>query len=287
VLGGESGTGKELAARALHQNSLRCDQAFVAINCAVLSAALVESELFGHEKGSFTDAVTQKQGKFEIANRGTIFLDEIAELPLEVQAKLLRFLQESEFQRIGGVRTIKVDVRVVAATNKDLREAVARGQFREDLFFRLNVVTIRLPPLRERSTDIPLLAQHFVGKCSARCKRQVNGISEQAMAALVAYDWPGNIRELENAIERAVVLGSTDVIEIEDLPETVIQASPNGVGISVPLYNQLKAAKQNILLEALRQADGNFAVAAKALGILPNNLHRLVKNLGLKEDARR
>jgi transcriptional regulator with GAF, ATPase, and Fis domain len=287
LLMGESGTGKELAARAIHQNSLRHDKPFIAINCAVLSAPLLESELFGHERGAFTDAVAQKKGKFELADGGTIFLDEIAELPLDVQAKLLRFLQEREFQRVGGKDTISVDVRVVAATNKNLKDAIERGKFRDDLFFRINVLSIRLPALRERPTDVPLLATHFITKCSARCKRKVTGISQQALAALIAYDWPGNIRELENAIERALVLGSTDSIQIEDLPETVAEAWLPTKETLTHLNVRLRLARQNIILEAIRQAGGNYTMAARSLGILPSNLHRMLKRLGIKDDVRR
>jgi transcriptional regulator with GAF, ATPase, and Fis domain len=287
LIDGESGTGKELAARAIHHNSERRDKPFMAVNCAVLSATLLESDLFGHERGAFTGAVTQKKGKFEVADGGTVFLDEIAELAMELQAKLLRFLQEREFERVGGTKTIKIDVRVLAATNKNLKEAVERGAFRQDLFFRLNVVPVRLPPLRERSSDIPLLAKYFVHKYSERCKRQSLSLTGEALAALTVYSWPGNVRELENTIERAVVLSSSDSIRLEDLPEAVIEAwlptkeTPNS------FHEKLMCAKQQIILAALQQAQGNYTNAAHALGIHPNNLHRLTRSLGIKDEAKK
>lgn len=216
LIGGESGTGKELAARAIHRNSKRAQKSFVAVNCAALSESLLESELFGHERGAFTGALVQKKGRFEIAEGGTVFLDEIGELTPALQVKLLRVLQEREFERVGGTLTIKVDVRVIAATNKNLEDAMARGEFRHDLYYRLNVVSLDMPALRERREDIMLLASYFTEKYGARCNRKVKGISANARARLLAYDWPGNVRELENAIERAVVLGTTDLIRAED-----------------------------------------------------------------------
>ena len=216
LIGGESGTGKELAARAIHRNSKRAQKSFVAVNCAALSESLLESELFGHERGAFTGALVQKKGRFEIADGGTVFLDEIGELTPALQVKLLRVLQEREFERVGGTLTIKVDVRVIAATNKNLEDAMARGEFRHDLYYRLNVVSLDMPALRERREDIMLLASYFTEKYGARCNRKVKGISANARARLLAYDWPGNVRELENAIERAVVLGTTDLIRPED-----------------------------------------------------------------------
>ena len=216
LIGGESGTGKELAARAIPRNSKRAQKSFVAVNCAALSESLLESELFGHERGAFTGALVQKKGRFEIADGGTVFLDEIGELTPALQVKLLRVLQEREFERVGGTLTIKVDVRVIAATNKNLEDAMARGEFRHDLYYRLNVVSLDMPALRERREDIMLLASYFTEKYGARCNRKVKGISANARARLLAYDWPGNVRELENAIERAVVLGTTDLIRAED-----------------------------------------------------------------------
>src|SRR6185503_14792903 len=224
LLLGESGTGKELAARALHRNSPRADKPLVAINCATLVESLLESELFGHEKGAFTGAIYQKRGKLELAEGGTIFFDEVGELSPAIQAKLLRVLQEREFERVGGTQTIKVDVRAIAATNRNLKAEMKAGKFREDLYYRLNVVPIPMPTLRERREDISLLANYFVAEFSNKCKRRVTGISPEARRLLCAYDWPGNVRELENAIERAVVIGQTDLIMPEDLPETIFES---------------------------------------------------------------
>jgi Nif-specific regulatory protein len=216
LIGGESGTGKELAARAIHRNSKRAQKPFVAVNCAALTESLLESELFGHERGAFTGAIAQKKGRLEIADGGTVFLDEIGELTPPLQVKLLRVLQEREFERVGGTLTIKVDVRVIAATNKNLEDAMAAGQFRHDLYYRLNVVSLEMPPLRDRREDIMLLANYFVDKYGAKCNRKLKGISTEARTALLGYDWPGNVRELENTIERAVVLGTTDWIRPQD-----------------------------------------------------------------------
>ena len=216
LIDGESGTGKELAARAIHRNSKRAQKSFVAVNCAALTESLLESELFGHERGAFTGAIAQKKGRFEIASGGTVFLDEIGELSPALQVKLLRVLQEREFERVGGTVTIKADVRVIAATNKNLEDAMAANEFRHDLFYRLNVVSLEMPPLRDRREDILLLASYFVEKYGAMCNRKLKGISPDARTALLAYDWPGNVRELENTIERAVVLGTSDFILTKD-----------------------------------------------------------------------
>jgi Nif-specific regulatory protein len=281
---GESGTGKELAARAIHQNSPRADSPFVALNCAALTDTLLESELFGHEKGAFTGAIAQKKGKLEIAQGGTLFLDEIGEMPLTQQAKLLRVLQEREFERVGGTRKLKADIRVIAATNRDVEMAIKQGVFRQDLYYRLNVVTLRLPPLRERQADIPLLASYFVARQSAKCKRQVRGLSPAARAALSTYDWPGNVRELENAIELAVVLGSDELIQLEDLPEAVLEvesATPVG-GARADYHEGLKEAKKQLILRACEQSGGSYVEAAKLLNVHPNYLHRLIRNLNLK-----
>jgi transcriptional regulator with GAF, ATPase, and Fis domain len=287
LITGESGTGKELVAQTLHRNSLRRDKPFVAINCAILSEHLLESDLFGHERGAFTGAYSQKKGKLELADGGTVFLDEVAELAPHLQAKLLRVLQEREFERVGGVHTLKTNVRIIAATNRNLQENVKKESFREDLFFRLNVVQINVPPLRERKTDIPLLAQHFVNKYSERCNRKVVGLSKKVREVLSNYEWTGNVRELENVIERAIVLGSTETIMPEDLPDEIlenadfIESSPTG------FHQQLKEAKQKIIVTALMEASGNYTEAAHALGIHPNNLHRLIKSLGIKEEVRK
>jgi Nif-specific regulatory protein len=283
LIRGESGTGKELAARAIHTNSERREHAFVAINCATLTEHLLESELFGHEKGAFTGAVSQKKGKFEIAQRGTIFLDEVGELPLPVQAKLLRVLQEREFEHLGSTRTIKVDVRVIAATNKDLEAEIGKRAFREDLYYRLNVVSLTMPALAERREDILLLANYFVSKYSRKCKRKVMGVSPEARACLVAYGWPGNVRELENAIEHAVVLGTTDFITLEDLPEAVIEGRQLSQLPNLRFYQAVVEKKKHLILEAIGLASGNYTEAAKLLGIHPNNLHRLIRTLDLKE----
>ncbi|MGH9940664.1 MAG: sigma 54-interacting transcriptional regulator [Blastocatellia bacterium] len=281
---GESGTGKELAARAIHQNSPRSDSPFVAINCAALTETLLESELFGHEKGAFTGAIAQKKGKLEIAQGGTLFLDEIGEMPPPQQAKLLRVLQEREFERVGGSRTIKADIRVIAATNRDLEAAIKQGVFRQDLYYRLKVVTLTMPPLRERQADIPLLASYFVARYAAKCKRPVRGLSPAARAALLAYDWPGNVRELENAIELGVVLGSDELIQPEDLPEAVLEvesAAPADAA-SADYHEALKEAKKQLILRACEQSGGSYVEAAKLLNVHPNYLHRLIRNLNLK-----
>ena len=218
---GESGTGKELVARALHENSSRRDRPFIKVNCAAIPKDLMESELFGYERGAFTGAVTSKPGRFELASGGTLFLDEIGEIPNEMQVKLLRVLQESEFERVGGIKTIHVDVRLVAATNSDLKKEIANGSFREDLFYRLNVVPIALPALRERRTDIPLLVAYFVSKFNARLKKSVEGLDADALERLAGYGWPGNIRELRNVIERAVLFADSPKVRLEDLAEEV------------------------------------------------------------------
>src|SRR5580704_702970 len=221
LITGESGTGKELVARALHDHSSRKDRPFIKVNCAAIPKELIESELFGYERGAFTGAVSSKPGRFELANGGTLFLDEIGEIPVEMQVKLLRALQESEFERVGGIKTMRVDVRLVAATNRDLKKLIAAGTFREDLFYRLNVVPIRLPALRERTSDIPLLVEHFLTKFNERLKKKVEGVEADTMETLVAYPWPGNIRELENVIERAVLFCDTSKIRASDLPPDV------------------------------------------------------------------
>jgi transcriptional regulator with GAF, ATPase, and Fis domain len=280
---GESGTGKELAARAIHKNSARKDQAFVGLNCAALTETLLESELFGHEKGAFTSAVSQKKGYLEVAEGGTIFLDEIGELSPILQAKLLRVLQEREFVRVGGTRPIKIDVRFLAATNKDLQKCVREEKFRADLYHRLNVISLTLPPLRERREDIADLAEHFVARYAKRCKRHVTGISEAGLACLRRYDWPGNIRELENAMERAVVIGNSEKILPEDLPES-LQESVEGDGPCGPTkyHEAIRDLKKKMILGALEQGGGNITEAAKLLGVHANYLHRLMRNLELR-----
>jgi transcriptional regulator with GAF, ATPase, and Fis domain len=280
---GESGTGKELVAREIHNQSQRGANPFVAVNCATLSESLLESELFGHEKGAFTGAIAQKKGKFELADNGTIFLDELGEMAPPLQAKLLRVLQESEFERLGGIRALRSNVRVIAATNRDLKQAMKSGTFREDLYYRLNVVQLTVPPLCDRREDILLLANYFISKHSAKCKRVVEGLSDRARSCLLQYDWPGNVRELENAIEHAIVLGSSEQVEAEDLPDQVMGvAVASGNQSSVDYQSLVKDAKKQILLNALESTNRNYSAAARMLGIHPKNLHRLMKSAGLR-----
>jgi Nif-specific regulatory protein len=282
LIRGESGTGKELVARALHASGSRARGPFVAINCAALPEHLLESELFGHERGAFTGAVVQQRGKLELADKGTVFLDEIGELAPPLQAKLLRVLQDRIVERLGGRCGIPIDVRVIAATNRDLERAIAAGAFRQDLFYRLNVVSVELPPLRDRQDDVLLLAAYFLRKHAARCKRVVRSISPAARKLLRTYHWPGNVRELENAIERAVVLGSSDVIEREDLPETLLECLEPPQE-DAGYHAKVSAHKRAVIEEALASAGGNVAQAARALGLQPTYLHRLIRNLGVKE----
>jgi transcriptional regulator with GAF, ATPase, and Fis domain len=282
LITGESGTGKELIARAVHQNSPRAQQPFVAINCAALTETLLESELFGHEKGAFTGAYALKKGKLEVADGGTVFLDEIAELAPQLQAKLLRVLQEREFERVGGTRSIHVNIRVIGATNRNLEEWAAEGKFRQDLYYRLNVVAVTSPSLRQRREDIPLLASYFAAKAGQKANRQVHGLSPGARACLMHYEWPGNVRELENAIERAVVLGASDLILPEDLPEVLLEAQP-AAGVKIGTYHEaVTEAKKQLILKAVEQAGGNYTEAAKLLGVHPNYLHRLIRNMNLR-----
>jgi Nif-specific regulatory protein len=282
LIQGESGTGKELVARALHRNSSRAERPFVAINCAAIAETLLESELFGHEKGAFTGAAAQKKGKLEVAEGGTLFLDEVGELAPGLQAKLLRVLQEREFERLGGTRPIQLNIRLVAATNRSLTEAVKAGTFRNDLYYRLNVVTLDMPPLRERREDIPVLADHFIAKASRKCRTRSRPVSPEALACLMHYDWPGNVRELENALERALVLGSTDSILPDDLPEAVLEAGSTTAAETDRYHGSIKETKRQLILQALQQANGSYVEAAKALGMHPNSLLRLIRNLDLK-----
>jgi Nif-specific regulatory protein len=287
LIQGESGTGKELVAHALHTNSQRTNGPFVPINCAAIAENLLESELFGHEKGAFTGAVAQKKGKIEMANGGTLFLDEIGELALPLQAKLLRVLQERECERVGGTRAIKIDLRLIAATNQNLEEWVQSGKFRKDLFYRLNVVSIKVAPLRERREDIIGLAEHFIAKAAKKCNTRPKLLSDAAKQCLSDYDWPGNVRELENAMERALVLGSADSILVEDLPEAISEAaSPAGVA-ATKYAGTMKETKKQVILQALQEASGSYIEAAKALGLHPNSLLRLIRRLDLKVEAKR
>jgi two-component system response regulator AtoC len=300
---GESGTGKELVARALHENSERRDKPFIKVNCAAIPKDLMEAELFGYERGAFTGAVASKPGRFELASGGTLFLDEIGELPSDMQVKLLRVLQESEFERVGGIKTLSVDLRLVAATNRDLKKEIAVGSFRDDLFYRLNVVPIALPALRERLGDIPLLCEHFVAKFRTRLKKNVTGIEPDALDKLTAYGWPGNIRELENVIERAVLFADGTLIGVADLPEEMrtattpaparasepdrtVEESPAGAA-SDGLKEQVKAAmsrlERDLIERALHQTQGNVTHAARLLKISRKGLQLKMKELGLRE----
>jgi transcriptional regulator with GAF, ATPase, and Fis domain len=286
LIQGETGTGKELTARAIQQSGSRAGNPFVAINCAALSETLLESELFGHEKGAFTGAVVQKKGRLEFANGGTVFLDEIGEMPLPLQVKLLRVLQERQVERVGGTQPVKFDIRLIAATNRNLEEEVRAGRFRQDLYYRLNVVTLKTPALRDRPSDILPLAMHFAVKFGQECSRRITGISPEVHPYLLRYDWPGNIRELENAIERAVVLGTGDMIELDDLPEAIREvANSAGVSRAIPLQGAIDEAKRQAVARAFAQAQGDHTAAAKLLGVNPNYLYRLMRNLGLHSRA--
>jgi Nif-specific regulatory protein len=279
---GASGTGKELVARAIHRTSTRARKPFVAINCAAVTDTLLESEFFGHEKGAFTGAYAQKKGKLEQAEGGTVFLDEIGELALPLQAKLLRVLQEREFERVGGTRPLKIDVRIIAATNRNLEHEIKRGAFRQDLFYRLNVVAVTMPELRDRREDIPMLAAYFLRKHAKTTSRRLTGFSAEALACLSAYDWPGNVRELENAIERAMVLGTTAQILPDDLPEAVVESAVVPSPAGTKFHETIKQIKKQMVIKALDQAGGNHTEAAKSLGLHPNNLHRLLRTLDLR-----
>jgi Nif-specific regulatory protein len=285
LLRGESGTGKELIARAIHAGGSRASGPFVAINCAALPEPLLESELFGHERGAFTGAVSQQRGRLELANAGTVFLDEIGELAPTLQAKLLRVLQDRVIERVGGRRRIELDVRVIAATNRNLEAAMANGGFRQDLFYRLNVVALEMPPLRNRREDIPLLASFFVKEHAARCKRTVRGIAAEARTLLLRYEWPGNVRELSNVIERAVVLGASDVITPEDLPESLLESS-NDEHTGRGFHHHIAAHKRQVIRAALQRHGGNVAAAARELELQVTYLHRLIRILHVRDATR-
>jgi two-component system response regulator AtoC len=301
LITGESGTGKELVARALHEHSSRKGKPFIKVNCAAIPKELIESELFGYERGAFTGAVTSKPGRFELANGGTLFLDEIGEIPIEMQVKLLRALQESEFERVGGIKTIRVDVRLVAATNRELKKLIVAGSFREDLFYRLNVVPIHLPALRERTSDIPLLVEHFLARFNERLRKKVEGVEADATEQLTEYPWPGNIRELENVVERAVLFCDTQKVRAADLPpeirgipaianiptpEADLQAALAGEG---GLKEHVKVAmsrlEKELVSRALQQTSGNVTHAARLLKISRKGLQLKMKELGLREGS--
>jgi two-component system, NtrC family, response regulator len=285
---GESGTGKELIARALHQSSARAQKAFVSVNCAALTETLLESELFGHERGAFTHAVAMRKGRFELADGGTLFMDEVAEMSQAMQVKLLRVLQESEFERVGGVRTIKVDVRMVAASNRDLKEEVEAGRFREDLFYRLNVVHLHIPPLRQRQEDIPMLAAHFIKKYATENVRGQVRITPEALKLLVAYNWQGNVRELENVMERAVILCRHNLITPQDLPGELAPAAAEPkldidrfVPLHTPLNEALEYIEEQMIRRALEQSGQVQVRAAELLGITKSLLQYKLKKYHL------
>ena len=299
LIQGESGTGKELVATALHEKSSRRDKPFIKINCAAIPRELVEAELFGYEKGAFTGAVQSKPGRFELADGGTLFLDEIGEIPMEMQVKLLRAIQESEFERVGGVRTTKVTVRLIAATSRDLEKEIKDGRFREDLYYRLNVVPVHLPPLRERRDDIPLLVEHFRQKYNARLKKNVGKIEDDALVALAAYSWPGNIRELENVLERTILFAEGDTIRAADLPASLRQPSAEGVappaggaGLAGPppgplkeiVKEQVQAIERYHIVRGLEVTGGNVTRTAKLLKISRKSLQMKMKEFGLRGD---
>jgi transcriptional regulator with PAS, ATPase and Fis domain len=298
LITGESGTGKELVATALHAGSSRRSNPFIRINCAAIPKDLMESELFGYERGAFTGAVTSKPGRFELADGGSLFLDEIAEIPVEMQVKLLRALQESEFERVGGIKTLKVDVRLITATNRDLKKEIAEGRFREDLFYRLNVVPIILPPLRERVGDIPMLVRHFIEKYNKRLSKKVQGLEPDAVEVLQEYGWPGNIRELENMMERMILFAEGPIILAKDLPEPLKEADT--VKIPLPFLSaspatQAEASMKDIVKQAaaelerdligkaLVETGGNVTQAAKKLKISRKSLQNKMKEFGLRD----
>jgi len=287
LLMGESGTGKEVVARAIHRRSTRSAKPFVVVNCAAIPGELLESELFGHEKGAFTGAIQTKIGKMELANGGTLFLDEIGSMRLDLQAKLLRVLQEREVERVGGIRTIKINVRVIASTNRELKKAVEEGIFREDLYYRLNVIPIVLPPLRQRKDDIPLLVNHFLNKYNREFNRKVRGFSAGATAALLQYDWPGNVRELENVAERAVALAKGEIITLQELPLEIALLKKELLSETQVGGISLKDARDNFeshyILWVLEKAQGNQKEAAKLLGLHRNTLLQKIQKLRLRE----
>jgi transcriptional regulator with GAF, ATPase, and Fis domain len=284
LIRGESGTGKELVARAIHRQSPRGERPFVAINCAAIPESLLESELFGHEKGAFTGAAVTRKGKLEVVEDGTLFLDEIGEMAPLLQAKLLRVLQQREFERVGGNRCLTFAARVLAATNRNLETAIKSGEFRQDLYYRLNVVSITVPPLREHRQDIPLLALHFAAKYAVKSKRPFKGISRDARKLLMNYSWPGNVRELENAIEHAIVLGLTEEILPEDLPTALLEEQSTAIA-GARYHTVVNQTKRELILSALQESGGNYPQAARSLGIHQKYLHRLARNLNIKGDS--
>jgi len=312
LITGESGTGKELIARALHENSSRQKQPFIRVNCAAIPQELIESELFGYEKGAFTGAVTSKPGRFELAHEGTLFLDEIGEIGVNMQVKLLRALQEQEFERVGGIKTISVDVRLVTATNRDLGDAIAEGRFREDLYYRLNVVHLHLPPLRDRNEDVPLLIEHFLTRFNERLSKNVKTLSEAAHEKLRVYPWRGNIRELENVVERCVLFADGEQVEVDDLPAEVqsggesravppkrrsaeaeetlpgigdeVPETQEGVGLKETVREMTSRIEKELIIRALEQTGSNVTRTARLLKISRKSLQTKMKELGLREE---
>ncbi len=282
LLSGESGVGKELVAEAIHYQSPRRDRPFVKLNCGVLTEGLIESELFGHEKGAFTGAIQQRKGRFELADTGTIFLDEISEIPPSTQVKLLRVLQEGEFERVGGSQTLKADVRVIAATNVDLEAAVAGGRFRKDLFYRLNVIHLSIPPLRDRQDDIPLLALHFLDKFCLENNRAAMGFTPEAMAALKSHYWPGNVRELQNVVERAVALCQGNMVDLADLPDEVRRYSPEDDQITIPVGASMEEIERLAIIQTLKKTGWDKELTARLLGIGLATLYRRLKEMEAK-----
>ena len=285
LISGENGTGKELVAREIHQLSLRADKSFVEVNCAAIPEELIESELFGHEKGSFTGAMTKRRGKFDLANDGTIFLDEIADMSLKTQAKILRILQEQKFERVGGTEMIFVDVRVIAATNRDLREEIQKGMFREDLYYRLNVIPLVVPPLRERRGDIPILVEHFIADFCLENHKESKKISPEAMELLVSYPWPGNVRELKNVVERMVIMTRAAMIEAKDVPDPVREQRKAQPEFSFFEFSLLKDARREFerrfIKKKLMENEENISKTAEVIGIERSNLHRKIKSYGI------
>ncbi len=287
LITGENGTGKELVARNIHLLSNRSGKPFIEVNCAAIPEELIESELFGHEKGAFTSAVAQKKGKFDLADKGTIFLDEIGDMSLRTQAKILRVLQEKSFERVGGTELITVDARVIAATNKDLKDEVAKGAFREDLFYRLNVIPFHVPPLRERREDIPFLIDHFLREFARETAREVLEVNNEAMDVLVNYDWPGNVRELKNLIERLVIMAPSQRITAEDIPAYIRGAVP-GQARDLFRSDLLKEARRDFekefIVRKLKEFGGNIARTAEAIGIERSHLYRKIKSYGIEHE---
>src|SRR3989338_6863745 len=283
---GESGTGKELIANAIHYSGNLPQSPFIKVNCSVFNEGVLESELFGHEKGSFTGAASQRIGRFEMADGGTLFLDEVSEIPPSIQVKLLRVIQEKEFERVGGSKTIKVDVRIIASANKDLKELVKQEKFREDLYYRLNVVKIDIPPLRNRKEDIPFLLNYFISKFNKQYGTQIKGVTRKTLNLLLNYYWPGNVRELENCIESAMVMAKDEYLTPKDLPEYVTSQSADNTSVVIDIGTPLKEIEKNILTKTLELVKGNKAKAAQLLGIGVKTVHRKFEEYGLKPDRK-